>query len=177
LNTPGVSVSHYLTLSVTVRETRIASSNRCRPFQGFRMHIPIHAQNFTATATRKRVKNVQCEKCGGTYAYECVRAAKGASSALYGIGAQGAADRAEDRAATRLLRALNDAVDPVPCPDCGLLQGAMVAEMHRRRFRGLKKVGRSCLWRRTNFTASPDSASPAARTSAPFPSPSSAIPQ
>jgi uncharacterized protein YjeT (DUF2065 family) len=62
-----------------------------------------------------------------------------------GIRSEDARQRAQDRAADRLYHSLTNAVDLVPCPDCGWFSTAMVTEIHRRRFRRLRRIGKAAV--------------------------------
>ncbi|QOV88902.1 hypothetical protein [Humisphaera borealis] len=81
--------------------------------------------SYTATARGVRLKQVCCEKCGGYYYYEMIRAAQGKAAAIYNIDMSGAADRSARAANLKLAQTLMREQDPIPCPTCGHVQSKM----------------------------------------------------
>ena len=103
-----------------------------------------HLQVQTATASGSTIKSVVCEKCAYTYPYILTRSIKISDITPMGIGAatsQGIATAAEDR----LAKVFETDCDPVPCPQCGWYQSAMLGRAQGvlgRKFRtDLKTIG------------------------------------
>jgi hypothetical protein len=105
------------------------------------MFVHVHVETYTAARIGARTKHVQCEQCGTTYEYRCIRRAVGTGSATYGIGKERAQRKAAERAERLLERRLLKGIDPVPCPACGWVQREMVDELNRRRYRWMSWVG------------------------------------
>jgi len=70
------------------------------------------------------------------------RVASGRDCAPYGLGKQRAAQTAHDKAIAAARQELECGCEPVPCPECGLYQPAMVREARRRRLRWMSVMGR-----------------------------------
>src|SRR5258706_6987794 len=98
-------------------------------------------KSYRAAATGSIIKKCTCEKCACEYQYQMVRRGEGASSAPYYINQRGAELRAQQRAQRTLAKRLEKGIDPVPCPDCGWIQAAMVREMRQRKHRWLLAPG------------------------------------
>jgi hypothetical protein len=86
-------------------------------------------------------RNVKCEKCGRWYHYVLTRQAR--AGARRGT-PDGAVEAAENLAVYRVMRGLETGVEVVACPDCGWVQGEMVAEAVRRAGRPWTRAA-SCL--------------------------------
>ncbi len=89
-------------------------------------------KQLTTTSSGSQHRTVRCEKCRAEYHYLLHRTARGEGSSFFFLDNAGAARRSADRAAAKLRRSLDKAVDPVPCPACGHFQKDMVAEARRR---------------------------------------------
>jgi len=98
--------------------------------------------DFTATAAGSVIKRVTCAQCNHEYCYEMARKVTGKSFSALGLANQHSASAAEVRAAERLARSLANSCDPVPCPECGHYQPAMVERLRRTRF---PWVGNACV--------------------------------
>jgi hypothetical protein len=93
-------------------------------------HLFAEAQ---ATEQGTTVKEVTCEGCGSEYVYQLRRAVHGRVTTFL---------VRDDKAATThalagLDRLLQTDFDPVPCPQCGWYQRAMVSRLKQLRTRGL----------------------------------------
>jgi hypothetical protein len=99
--------------------------------------------NYTASVQGTTIREVLCENCGEKYHYRLSRVAYGYVHAPYDIGGSTAKKRAMERAKQRLRRKLDEDVDPVPCPECGWYQWAMVPLLRRSRLRWMRPLA---LW-------------------------------
>ena len=77
-------------------------------------------------------RSVVCEKCGCKFGYYVFRQASGSGHSPYMLDNQGASNRASGEAKGRLQRMLSTHTEPVPCPDCGWFQEAMINETRQR---------------------------------------------
>ena len=92
----------------------------------------------TARHAAMRFQNVRCERCQQHYHYPIFREAVGRHASTFEDAATaGAASLAE----ARVIGAVDRAVEIVPCPGCGWVQGDMVAEQRRRTARQLLWLG------------------------------------
>lgn len=97
--------------------------------------------DWTATRAASVVKFVRCEQCNHDYAYRMRRQIESSSFSVLGLDNSAAASRAAEDAERRVLRVLENSCDPVPCPECGLYQAAMVPRSRRIRLVWLWKFG------------------------------------
>ena len=95
---------------------------------------------YTATASGRRARTVNCEHCGYQFAYFVQR---GAQATAMGTGLfflidprfwkyGGYDGLAQARAERQLAKALEREIDPVLCPECGRLQANMESILRRR---------------------------------------------
>src|SRR5437667_7281335 len=94
---------------------------------------------YSTTVTGFSTRAVRCADCGEEYLYDLRRDA--AATEALGPANREARFRASDRAHLGLQRALQTAVDLVPCPTCGCYQPDMVAHLKQRRGRWLRRCG------------------------------------
>ena len=87
------------------------------------------------------VKHVKCEQCEQEYVYIVERKAKGHGASMGFSSGEGAQDRAKKKAKKTLDSELANAIEPVPCINCGWIQKDMIREARRRYLRWLFVVG------------------------------------
>ena len=98
------------------------------------MIIPVPTgSRYTATLRVNAWIPVRCEHCGSTFAYRTQRQASGQARSPLWLGQEGAKTRARANAIEAMELALRRTVEPVPCPQCGNIQAAMVRVLRRRR--------------------------------------------
>jgi len=102
------------------------------------MYVSWTTQTVEVVATM--VKEVICEKCQTRYAYSLKRKEFGSGTSLYGVDNAGAQARAVDAAHANLQNALDNAIEMVPCPNCGLYQSAMVEFLKKSHLKWLYLV-------------------------------------
>jgi hypothetical protein len=73
------------------------------------------------------IKEIICAKCRTKYAFAVNRTAQGYGTSLYNADDQGAKKRANENAQANLKNSLENALELVPCPNCGDYQPDMVA--------------------------------------------------
>jgi hypothetical protein len=100
-----------------------------------------YGTDWTVTRSGTVLKFVRCEQCNHDYAYWMHRKIEHSSFSALGLDNRGAVSRAAREANDRLDRALRKSCDPVPCPECGHYQEAMVARARRIRLIGLWNFG------------------------------------
>jgi hypothetical protein len=83
--------------------------------------------NRTVKLSGTTIKEIVCAKCRTTYAFSVKRTAQGYGTSLYNADDEGAMKRANENAQANLRQSLENAVELVPCPNCGAYQPAMVA--------------------------------------------------
>lgn len=94
-------------------------------------------RTYTATVSGSRKKREQCVGCSGVFEYVITRVAQGGGHSGFYLNNRGAAESAKTRAQANLIRALDEAIEPVSCPTCGIYQPDMVQvlrERHGKRF-------------------------------------------
>jgi hypothetical protein len=101
----------------------------------------VHVKQYEVAATARVLKDVTCEFCGTTFHYAFRSFGRGTGHAVYGIGADMAADRALNAAASRAKSRARIGLAPVACPKCGKLQNEMVQELKRRVMRNASTLG------------------------------------
>lgn len=97
--------------------------------------------NYTAQMSATAVRDVTCEKCRTRYAYAIKRSDFGTGTSIYGLDDAGAERRAANQAAERLREALDNAIELVPCPNCGHYQPDMSAFLKRAHLKWLAVLG------------------------------------
>jgi hypothetical protein len=88
-------------------------------------------RTHTATLSGSVEKTERCFACSSTFCYEVRRTVAGGGHSPFGLTDAGAAAAAERRARDKLRITLEDAIEPVPCPVCGVFQPHMIAEIRR----------------------------------------------
>lgn len=96
------------------------------------MGIPFGTQ-YTATVGGKAWKEVCCENCGEDYLFEVERSVSASSTSVLWLDNQGAQDKASEEAHRQIQQQLDDAIDPVSCPNCGWFQERMGQILKRNR--------------------------------------------
>ena len=89
------------------------------------MGIP-YAMSYSATRQGIVLREVTCEFCTAEFVYALSREATGEGTSLLFLNNQGAEQEATRAAEAELAKKLENDIDPVPCPKCGLYQSAMV---------------------------------------------------
>jgi hypothetical protein len=97
-------------------------------------------RDYVTKAEGSVLKTVVCTYCGHEYVYEMKRKATGKGLSVYYLDNQGAQDRSQRDAQSRLDAFLRDSCDPVPCPQCGSYQPAMIQRMKRVRFKWIREA-------------------------------------
>lgn len=98
------------------------------------MGIPIpYGTDYKVEVSGSMLKTCQCEACETDFLYLVERTAEGSGTSLLWLDNQGAKDRAAEAARQGLDKALEKAVEAIPCPACGWLQSDMVRMLKRRR--------------------------------------------
>jgi hypothetical protein len=90
--------------------------------------------HYEKTIEGSVTKGLICEKCGGSYYYVLTRRGVGQGRSLYGLNNAAASQTALTESQRMLQYSLAKDCDPVPCPDCGWFQAAMVAVMRQKRY-------------------------------------------
>lgn len=86
----------------------------------------------TATVGGKASRRLSCVGCATEYAYEVTREATGGGHSSFGLTNSSAALKASERAKSKLAEALDEAVEPVSCPSCGIYQPDMERVLRAR---------------------------------------------
>ena len=89
--------------------------------------------DVTATLTDTAVKLANCNHCGEQYSYMLERTARASAHAPFMLFQDSAGKKAYREAAKKLRRELQNAVDPVPCPNCACYPAPMAREIQRHR--------------------------------------------
>jgi hypothetical protein len=94
-------------------------------------------RTYTATVSGSQKRREQCAGCSWIFEYTITREAAGGGHSGFMLNNAGAAESAKVRARANLNRELDEAIEPVHCPACGIYQPAMVRvlrERHGKRF-------------------------------------------
>jgi hypothetical protein len=94
--------------------------------------------DYTTTVNGSVIKFVHCEECEHEYVYEMARRISRSAFSVLGVHNQEAADRSHRHAETALEKSLRESCDPVPCPQCGHYQQAMVDRIRKTRLKWMK---------------------------------------
>src|SRR5688500_11096831 len=97
------------------------------------------------TITHTVPRHVRCEHCGEEYVYELTRTGMGVSEWYTGEAEEVAGQRAADKAAEDLSRAISTEAEAVPCPACRKYQDHMAAAARQLRWGWVKRLGSWCL--------------------------------
>jgi hypothetical protein len=95
----------------------------------------VYGNVITSTQVGQRLEHVACEKCATEFYYELTRVGVGKGSALYNIGQQGAAQRAQIAATQNLGQRLDQEAELVPCPKCHWVNQDLVDRYRQRKYR------------------------------------------
>ncbi len=96
--------------------------------------------DWTATASGKVIKFVQCEQCSHEYGYILTRNIDVSTFSVLGLDNKASAKRSQSEASRRLRKALKNSCDPVPCPECGWYQPGMIERARRIRLKWMRQV-------------------------------------
>jgi hypothetical protein len=94
-------------------------------------------RSYTATVSGSRTRRERCVGCSCVFEYVITREVAGGGHSAFFLNNAGAAASAEMRARANLDRVLNEAIEPVHCPACGIFQPDMVRvlrEQHGKRY-------------------------------------------
>ena len=89
-------------------------------------------RTYTATVSGSQKRRVKCANCSCEFEYEITRTVAGGGHSAFMLNNAGAAESAKTRARHNLMRALDEAVEPMHCPRCGIYQPAMVQVLRER---------------------------------------------
>jgi hypothetical protein len=90
-------------------------------------------RSYTATVSGSTTRRERCVGCSRVFEYEITREATGGGHSAFFLNNAGAAASAKMRARATLNRALNEAIEPVHCPTCGIFQPDMERVLRERR--------------------------------------------
>jgi hypothetical protein len=90
-------------------------------------------RSYTSVVSGSTTRRERCVGCSYLFAYEITCEAAGGGHSPFFLNNAGAAAKAEIRARANLDRALNEAIEPVHCPACGIFQPHMVRLLRERR--------------------------------------------
>lgn len=88
---------------------------------------------YSSTLKASEWKTVSCEHCPGEYAYKVTREATGTGRSVLFLDNDGAKERARQEAEATIARKLDQAVEPVWCPECGSYQADMFSTVRFNR--------------------------------------------
>lgn len=89
-------------------------------------------RTYTSTVAGSRQKRETCVGCSCSFEYKITRVAQGGGHSGFYLNNRGAAASAKTRAQANLVRALDEAIEPVSCPTCGIYQPDMVKVLRER---------------------------------------------
>src|SRR5579885_1765032 len=89
-------------------------------------------RTYTAWASGSQTRHVKCSNCSCEFEYEIPRIVAGGGHSPFMLDNSRAAKSAKSLARVNLLRALDEAIEPVHCPRCGIYQPAMVRALRER---------------------------------------------
>jgi tellurite resistance protein len=100
------------------------------------MLIPIpYGQSYTSHVSGSVTKLCRCEACAQEYLYTAARKVFASGMSFLWLDNEGARNRAVTGAQTQIRLALERAVDPVACPNCGWFQSNMKSQLKWRRLK------------------------------------------
>jgi uncharacterized tellurite resistance protein B-like protein len=97
------------------------------------MAIP-YGPEYKATSKGKKHVQVLCSNCDATYWYQVEREAESSARSFLWLDIKQTKKRAAEKSRDKVSELLQDAIDPVPCPDCGWLQADMCLELKKQKF-------------------------------------------
>lgn len=89
-------------------------------------------RTYTATASGSRRRRERCAGCSRVFEYVVTRQVEGGGHSAFLLNNAGAAANAKMRARENLDRVLNETIEPVHCPTCGIFQTDMVRVLRER---------------------------------------------
>ena len=89
-------------------------------------------RTYTATVSGSRKRRETCIGCSSSFEYQVTRVAQGGGHSGFLLNNRGASASADMRARANLVRALDEAIEPVHCPTCGIYQPDMVQALRER---------------------------------------------
>jgi hypothetical protein len=89
-------------------------------------------RTYTATVSGSTERRERCVGCSHVFEYAITRETRGGGHSGFYLNNKGAAASAETRARANLVRALDEAIEPVHCPTCGIYQPKMVQVLRER---------------------------------------------
>jgi hypothetical protein len=89
-------------------------------------------RSHTATVSGSTRRRERCASCSCLFEYEITRTATGGGHSPFLLTDYTARAAAQQRAHINLSRALNEAIEPVHCPVCGIFQPNMVRVLRER---------------------------------------------
>ena len=90
-------------------------------------------RSYTVALSGSTTRRERCVGCSRLFEYEITCEATGGGHSPFFLNNAGAAASAQKRARANLNRALNEAIEPVHCPACGIFQPDMVQVLRERR--------------------------------------------
>lgn len=94
--------------------------------------IPI-GRKYTSSVTGSTLQPCVCEQCGKEYYYVVQRTAQSEKTSYLWLNNDGASASAQNEAQEGIEKILENAVDPVACPECGWYQAKMVRILKARK--------------------------------------------
>ncbi|MFZ1923967.1 MAG: hypothetical protein WAU57_20305 [Xanthobacteraceae bacterium] len=89
-------------------------------------------RTYTATVSGSAKRHERCVGCSRDFEYEIKRVAQGGGHSGFYFNNAGASASADARARANLVHALDEAIEPVHCPTCGIYQPDMVRVLRKR---------------------------------------------
>jgi hypothetical protein len=89
-------------------------------------------RTYTATASGSTTRRERCVGCSRIFEYTIAREVAGGGHSVFMLNNAGAAASAQERARANLVRTLDEAIEPVHCPTCGIFQPKMVQVLRKR---------------------------------------------
>jgi hypothetical protein len=89
-------------------------------------------RSYTVALSGSTTRRERCVGCSCLFEYEITCEATGGGHSPFFLNNAGAAANAQKRAHANLNRALNETIEPVHCPTCGIFQPDMVQVLRER---------------------------------------------
>jgi hypothetical protein len=93
-------------------------------------------RTYTATVSGSHERVERCAGCSSVFRYSIRRTVQGGGHSAFGLANAAAAVVADRRAREKLRQELDEAIEPVSCPVCGIFQPSMVDVLGKRIGRG-----------------------------------------
>jgi hypothetical protein len=94
-----------------------------------RRPVAIPRKEYSTTLVNHALRTVQCESCQAEYVYVLKCEGVGSGTSVLFLDNEGAKERAAKAAVDMLTEKLENAVDGVPCPNCGWYQADMITHL------------------------------------------------